>query len=98
MQYFVLRAKPFISGGIALMFLCIRLYFGPIILVLTSDSIMLESLADSTLENIRLNGLSTSHAAFRGEAGSPGPWESGQHGVCLHEEFPACSDSFHILL
>lgn len=39
------------------MFLCIRLYFGPIILVLTSDSVMLESLADSTLETLGLMGF-----------------------------------------
>lgn len=57
MQCFVLRAKPFISGGIALIFLCIRLYFGPIILVLTSGSIMLESPEDSTLETLGLMGF-----------------------------------------
>ena len=39
------------------MFLCIRLYFGPIILVLTSGSVMLESPADSTLETLGLMGF-----------------------------------------
>lgn len=39
------------------MFLCIRLYFGPIILVLTSGSVMLESPADSTLETLGLTGF-----------------------------------------
>ena len=77
MQCFVLRAKPFISGGIALMFLCIVFWTHYLSIDLRFHHARISR--RFYIRNIRLNGLSTRQAEFRGEAGSLGPWESGEH-------------------